>query len=553
MRLMAALAFVCAGALAWWLSASAPRSSSSSLALVHEPESGTPLHRDAELEVAAACVPIPATEPVALETVGITGDTSASAQREVEASLASVVHGTLLDDLGQPIEGVWATTIDAHGVRRNQQPRADGTFAFADLPPGKTRLQGGKLGWIDGVTELDLGEGEVQRHDLTVTRAPIVRLRCGDGAGRRLRDMLAEASFSVSPKFAFAATVAEPGANLDPPHPGGNETYDAGSWWSYPMLQAPVDEHPEAADMLVLRRAPPVWVSLVVNQQVLCKQLVRSTEEPVHLELTLDDLLRLRAALRLVVLDDESGAPVRARVTIGFGSPRDTTEEGGLVLERLPAGPLDLVIDATGFVTSHTRTALFPGESHGFGEIRLRRPARIAGRVVDADGAPLLVEVAVEPLEGDVGPHTRAFTQTGAEGQFELSAFPPGRYTVRVRGDDEAKRPNAPDTIWTSCAVTVDTRLGPRDDVVVVAEPPVPFRVEVPADAAPLQLRLVDVEGRVLRRWAMVPEQFWSLEPRSLKLPRGRFELLASRDGTEVGRWPIDVGARPGALRVELP
>lgn len=275
--------------------------------------------------------------------------------------------------------------------------------------------------------------------------------------------------------------------------------------------------------------------------------------EPVHLTLTVEDLLRLQAALRLAVVDDETGDPARATVRIGFGQPMETGEDGTLALERLPSGPLDFNVDAQGFIRSQHRIALAPGVTHDWGEVRLQRPARIAGRVVDGDGAPLLVEVVVEPLEGDVGPHNRQLTQTGSGGEFMLPGCPRGRFIVRVGGDDEYKRPGARETIWTSGAVTVDTRLGPRDDVVVVAESPVPFRVEVPPDAAPLQLRLIDSEQRVLRRWAMVPEQFWSLEPRSLKLPQGHFELIAARDGVEVGRWPLHVGSEPGALRVDFP
>lgn len=553
MRALAALVFLGAGALAWWLSSPVAPPSSSSLAREPQPRGASPVDDEAELEAAPAPVQPRATELEMSVTTKSTGGESAAAPRDPEQSDASVVHGTILDVQGAPIEEVWAVTIDAHGVRRNQRTRPDGTFAFADLPAGKFRLQGGKLGWLDASTELDLVEGEVRRCDLALVRAPTVRLRCGDGAGRRMRDLLADASFSLTPKLDFAATAAEPGELLTPPHPGGNNTYAVGAYWDARQLQLPVDEHPEAAGVLVLRASPPVWVSLAVNQHVVCKRYVQSTAEPLHLTFTVEDLHRLQAALRLVVVDDETGDPQRAQVTFGSGRPNDTAEDGTLALERLPSGPHTLCVDARGFGSSRAKLSLAPGQTLDLGEVRLRRPERIAGKVIGSDGAPLLVEVVVEPLEGDVGPHNRAFTQSGAEGGFELPGFPAGQYVVRVRGDDEGKRPGARDTIWTSTAVTVDTRLGPSDDVVLVAEPPVPFLVEVPSEAAPLQLCVVDAEGRGIRRWAMVPEQFGSLEPRALKLPQGRFELIVSRDGVEVGRWPIEVGPHPGALRIEVP
>lgn len=555
MRVFATLAFLAAGALAWWLTspASSDSDSNSSLAPDRTLRAASPSKDDAGLAVSAAYANPTATRTVAPESEHAEVELI-EAPRAADASVTSVVYGTVLDDRGAPIERAGAVAIDAHGVRLNQTTNADGGFAFVDLPKGKTRLQGGKLGWIDATAEFDLAEGAVQRFDLSLTRAPIVRLRCGDGAGRPVRDMVAAASFSVSTKFAIAATTADPLAVLDPPHPGGNETYDVGSLWPYQMLELPVDEHTEAAGLLVLRRPPPVWVSVVVNQRVMCKQYVRSTAELVHLTLTSEDLQRMQAALRLVVVDDATGDPVQAEIVIGSGPPLETAEDGTLALERLPSGPLGVSVEAPGFTLAWQRVSLAPGVTHDLGEVRLRRPARIAGRVVDGDGAPLLVALVVEPLEGDVGPRQRVFVQSGVGGEFTLPAFfPPGQYIVRVWGDDEQKRPGARDTIWTSTCVTVDTRLGPREDIVVVAERPIPFVVEVPPDAAPSSLRIVDAEGRVLRRWAMVPEQFWSLEPRSLKLPQGRFELIAARAGVDVGRWPLNVGSDPGGLRVELP
>ena len=74
-------------------------------------------------------------------------------------------------------------------------------------------------------------------------------------------------------------------------------------------------------------------------------------------ELTVDDLLRLHCALRLVVLDDETGFPVRARVQIGNGPPIETAQDGSLAFERLAAGPLALSIQATGFAWPHPRYA----------------------------------------------------------------------------------------------------------------------------------------------------------------------------------------------------
>jgi hypothetical protein len=117
-------------------------------------------------------------------------------------------------------------------------------------------------------------------------------------------------------------------------------------------------------------------------------------------------------------------------------------EQGQFVFEGLPPGGYGLVVQKPTFVTSvsNARTSAISvadGEARDDVRLQLQRGGVIAGRVLDADGEPL-VEARVTALrETDTSPMPRlmpngAGAQTNDLGEFRLYGLAAGDYIVQV-------------------------------------------------------------------------------------------------------------------------
>ncbi len=67
--------------------------------------------------------------------------------------------------------------------------------------------------------------------------------------------------------------------------------------------------------------------------------------------------------------------------------------------------------------------------------VRLRRPARLTGRVVHRDGHPASAGVRAIALEPAMSSFVEFFSTTGSEGEFVLEGVPPGRFRVEPHGE----------------------------------------------------------------------------------------------------------------------
>jgi len=162
-----------------------------------------------------------------------------------------------------------------------------------------------------------------------------------------------------------------------------------------------------------------------------------------------------------LVVDGETGAPVGgARVVLVYGrvlgdaeaEPSATTDaDGRFRIEEIGdrrLGTDALLVRAEGYAEAmHSvygwRTRLRPGEPLDLGEFRLERGARVAGRVIDADGravpgatllfcrdTPLTIPASFAPN------HAREAAVADAEGRFALERVP------------SAKGPTLPHTLF---------------------------------------------------------------------------------------------------------
>jgi RNA polymerase sigma factor (sigma-70 family) len=91
--------------------------------------------------------------------------------------------------------------------------------------------------------------------------------------------------------------------------------------------------------------------------------------------------------------------------------------------------------------------------------VRVRRGARVAGKVTLPDGGPLKGQVLFEPYDGDVG---KVIVSVDASGAFEASGLPPGRYRVTANSQvvpDFASFASAPVSLVDVTADTTEVHL----------------------------------------------------------------------------------------------
>ena len=100
---------------------------------------------------------------------------------------------------------------------------------------------------------------------------------------------------------------------------------------------------------------------------------------------------------------------------------------GEFAFPPAPSGDYEIVVRKEGFLTLRDRVRFLPGGPRLW--VELLEGARVSGRVLDPEGAPL-EGARVEGLAPDVQP-----VRTDAEGHFLLRGLPPGGVRVRASGE----------------------------------------------------------------------------------------------------------------------
>src|SRR5262245_1035490 len=179
------------------------------------------------------------------------------------------------------------------------------------------------------------------------------------------------------------------------------------------------------------------------------------------------------------VVADDTGAPVaNARVTVttssGLAAPVTLTEsDGRFSLPRSAASRSVAPDDTSSLVVTKTGYTRAEAPASGPLEIRLKRAAVIAGRVVDEFGEPVENVRVVAQADPKARLALADGTNTDDRGEYRLIGLPAGSFVVavvRIYGtlDPVTARPREPDTIFypgtTSPAEARTLQLAPGDE-----------------------------------------------------------------------------------------
>ncbi|MBK7875396.1 MAG: sigma-70 family RNA polymerase sigma factor [Planctomycetes bacterium] len=124
----------------------------------------------------------------------------------------------------------------------------------------------------------------------------------------------------------------------------------------------------------------------------------------------------------------ETGLSTRATAPQGAR----TDERGEYAVDGVPLGTCVVQARAPGTAAARVETVIT--ESGGRADLQLVRGARVAGRVMDAAGAPI---ATVEFRHGPPGRFASALTHSLDDGRFELAGLPPGDVLVTARTLDQ--------------------------------------------------------------------------------------------------------------------
>ncbi|MEW4224362.1 carboxypeptidase regulatory-like domain-containing protein [Rossellomorea marisflavi] len=165
----------------------------------------------------------------------------------------------------------------------------------------------------------------------------------------------------------------------------------------------------------------------------------------VPVQLGFAETLTINQALRLefgsvigTIREALTGEPIRNALVIAFslsGIPLGnaiTDVNGNYLIDGLPAGPVVLIVRATGFQTQMRDVTIIGGETIQENFNLLGDPAVITGFITDIrTGEPIpQALVQIYPFGSDVPIRSTLSTQNGF---YILFGLPPGRYVIRVR------------------------------------------------------------------------------------------------------------------------
>jgi uncharacterized GH25 family protein len=178
-------------------------------------------------------------------------------------------------------------------------------------------------------------------------------------------------------------------------------------------------------------------------------------------------ILRLRPAgtIAVTVVDPKQQPVAGATVELRGTDTQDLTTDGKGTATFTPVvpGAYDVVADAPGFARAHTPVRL--GEEKAEVTLALARGAKVSGKVVDDQGAPVAGARVVYSGASDwstQGDERKDGVVTAKDGRFELAALPAGSWRFVARHPDHAP--------GTSALITLDG-VTPRDGVEIRLAP----------------------------------------------------------------------------------
>ncbi|MBK7878665.1 MAG: carboxypeptidase regulatory-like domain-containing protein [Planctomycetes bacterium] len=438
---------------------------------------------------------------------------------------------------------------------RSAKPDAKGAFALRGLVAGEWRVRASVRGYHDEdvVFRLDAGTPRVER-DLVLRKITwaVVEVvardaaRVGAEARASAEDALVE-RLALDGMLYFARQ--EPDLSASP-------------WFGAPdvvVQERHLAPWKAQGTDLVFRarcRVEPdelrggFFASFALGATSLETKSITDLAQPTRFEVDWTTYLRGFARLAVRVVAAGNGSPIEgarielrraadALVEAESGLENGTTDaKGELRLAFLRPGAVRVVVVAPEREAAERDVLLRAGEAVDLGTIELGAPVVARGRVVDASGAP--VHVQVELVIDGLGAQDGALrASTDADGAFLVRGLARRAYLLRlVQPSTHAAEPLAVDARQGSVAgIVVRTREGTRTT----------FELAPPKERE-YDVDVLDAEGR-----AIATALRTGGTGNVLFLLPGAYTLRLRDGATKLGERALTVGAEPQVVEVEAP
>jgi hypothetical protein len=307
-------------------------------------------------------------------------------------------------------------------------------------------------------------------------------------------------------------------------------------------------------DRLQILVEPPIYVSVVIDNQVLATQRVDVRIKEMTFTIDLERVVGLLSGLTVRIQDGETGEPATDALVI---LKTETSSEVGLkpdaegivrLMDRIP-GNYELRASMKGRATERRSAQLESGKTTDLGTITLTTGTLIEGQCVDPDGTPRRVAAALIPLRasgsGDLEMWDSGYPlPMDEQGHFAVSNLSSDRYVVRIPDWISGQDYEGYDQNWTCPSVLVDTRRRPARNVVVVVQRPVPVVIRPrPREPDGTRFRILTPER--------LPCEFGVFQgsaPEHVDLAAGAYLLSLTRTGQGSRESPFIVGPAPVSL-----
>jgi hypothetical protein len=410
---------------------------------------------------------------------------------EVITELAAVrIVGVVREEGGSPLAGVNVWMRDQNGARAETSSSADGTFAFAEQPPGACMLGAHAPGYARKRHAIVVPATRAEHLlELRLERELLVRLHFVDESGTALARTLAVRSLQQL-GFGAIATAEPPPARL--PTIGGphHRRFGLGE------LRFEPDASSEGREtvFLALRTPPPLYLSATWRNFVVSTIRIDALPESVELLVPSDTRSRLASTLRVRLLDGTSGKSIEdAKVTCdSFNQEQQRGERDldGFLVRSVSPGLNRLCISAEGLASFTRILVVEPASALDLGTFVLEAPRALPVEVQDARGERVDAIVTAYELganeELPLWLYHQGATATSRSETHELENLRPTRYLVTAASQQSGAKARA----------VIDLRERAEQPLTLVLRPTTSLVVQprfAPSDA-PL-LRIVDAHS----------------------------------------------------------
>jgi hypothetical protein len=461
--------------------------------------------------------------------------TSASEDREPSEVALRIVTQDMLVNRFSRSRAAHVLVASSSGDARELDVDAEGGFEFGDLKPDHWTLFATAPGFLSRRTAFDVGREEKEKRlDVTLEPSPNLKVKLVTPDGDDLIQAVA-----LDPKLT-ATFIPVPFAMRDAPGPRIADLGDApaqafasASW----RHREGSDDKSAGDESGVLRLSDPLplHVGVSVRGVVLEERLVANGTEEVVFVVPLDRIRALVSGVSVRVVSARDGLPIAgAQVSVEGVEATASDAQGEVDLSNVPPGSHQITFEAEGLERRAEWIEVQPGRKNDLGVRELGAATKIAGRVVDENGAPVQVSLQLRPLDATAAGHALPSTDEAAsdgEGRFVFEQSGRRKYLLSVEGDD-----------WAAPVQTIDVGDGAVPEIVVHAAHSMELKLTFPIEPPPGANYVVDTADGI--PVCVQPADGW--QPLSVRLGIGDYRARIVAGGRTL--WTRHVIIQPGQM-----